>query len=116
MIRSAALAPTRGSSESCEASAELRLTTPDAEPSASAKATVDIAMMTRARVKIGRDFRMGLLLLFFSFVCLLVGWLLVELRLGCLFHTVRIGTFSFRVSTFSSAPPPFAGPVVQAGH
>src|SRR5687768_18117284 len=74
MMRAAAFAPTRGSSESCVTSAALMLTTPDAlevSGAGSATAIVPIAVRMRARVMMWRDFRMGSLLL---------SWLRVD---GC---------------------------------
>src|SRR5439155_26916462 len=109
MIRCAAFVPTRGSSDSCAASAVLMLTTPSAAPEvagvSAAKAAAPAVAMRNAMTKMGRDFRMVLFLL--SFVgSLFFGWIdwLVDHT-----RTFDLDPLHFTQSRFCRLPPPFRG-------
>src|SRR5436305_5547899 len=105
-MRCAALTPTRGRYESCEASAVLMLTTPAGDVLAvSAIAAPAIEAIMRAMRTMVWDFRIGSYLLSNSVV---VGWLISTLVLSRFpFHRVCLvfGITSFRGRHTSSGPP-----------
>src|SRR6476469_5473019 len=97
-MRCAAFIPTRGSSDSCAASAVLMLTTPDCVACTSAANALAHIVATRIpRTRMVWDFRMGLGLL--SVCCLLLADFHTEL----LSHHSASGTLGF-TSPPSAAP------------